>query len=70
MQGSAVSNSVCFLLAVVKFGEESTLKEFDHYDYGCVFGETHITVTVTSQWYLFPRDMSSPEDISLAGAYH
>ena len=49
MQGSAVSNSVCFLLAVVEFGEESTLKEFDHYDYGCVFGGTHITVTVTSQ---------------------
>ena len=48
MEGSAVSNSVCFLLAVVKFGEESTLKEFDHYDYGCVFGGTHITVIFVS----------------------
>ena len=49
MQGSAVSNSVCFLLAVVNFSGESTLKEFDHYDYGCVSGGTHITVPVTSQ---------------------
>ena len=49
MQESAVSQSVCLLLAVVEFGEESTLKEFDHYDYGCVFGGTHITVTVMSQ---------------------
>ena len=32
MQESAVSNSACFLLAVVKFSEENTLKEFDHYD--------------------------------------
>ena len=29
MQGSAVS---VLLLAVAKFSEESTLKEFDHYD--------------------------------------
>ena len=27
MQGSVVSNSVCFLLAVLKFSEESTLNE-------------------------------------------
>ena len=42
MQGTADSSSVCFLLAVVKFSKESTLKGFDHYDQGYVFGETHI----------------------------
>ena len=42
MQGTADSSSVCFLLAVVKFSKESTLKGFDHHDQGYVFGETHI----------------------------
>ena len=30
MQENAISNSVCFLQALIKFSEESTLKGFDH----------------------------------------
>ena len=56
MQGSAVSSSVCFLLAVVKFSKESTLKRIWPLRIGmCVYGNTYpkCCTSTTSRFHLF-----------------